>query len=63
MPPKQAKSDTLVAYILDHVPYNERLDEIKARGLACAHDEYVRQWKQRMSAALRVSPVYGQYTR
>lgn len=57
------KSDTLVAYILDHAPYNERHDEIKSRGLARLHDEYVRGWQQRMRHALRQSPVGDNYAR
>lgn len=57
------QSDTLVAYILDRVPYNASLDEIKARGLARLHDEYVRSWQQRMRHALRQSPVGDNYAR
>jgi len=56
-------SDTLVAHILDLPPYNLSQSEIKARGLARAHDEYVKAWQQRMKAALRQSPVSGTYVR
>jgi len=60
------RSDTLVASLVDSSTdfgSDARRREIAERGLARAHDDYLRQWKQRMSAALRVSPVYGQYTR
>lgn len=56
-------SDTLVDHILDLPPYNLSHSEIKARGLARAHDEYVKSWRQRMKAALRQSPVSGLYVR
>lgn len=42
---------------------SETRREITARNLARAHDEYLRDWRARMRAALRVSPMTGDYVR
>ncbi len=60
------RNDTLVASLIDSSTdfgIAARVREIGDRGYARAYDDWERSWKQRMKAALAVSPVSGQYTR
>jgi hypothetical protein len=60
------RNDTLVASMIDSATdfgSDERRQALAERGLARAHDDYIRGWKQRLAAALRVSPVSAPYVR
>lgn len=57
-------AETLVASILNlsHDMERSRSDLID-RGLARAHDEYLKDWRKRLKDAFRASPMAGVYLR
>lgn len=67
------RNDTLVASLIDSdttlvLPgapgtVSQTRREIAARNLTRAHDAYLMNWRARMRAALRVSPMTGDYVR
>lgn len=60
------RNDTLVASLINSgtdFGTDQRRQEIYERGLIRQHDEYIKDWKARMRAALQVSPMMGAYGR
>jgi hypothetical protein len=60
------RNETLVASMIDSATdfgSDERRQALAERGLARAHDDYIRGWKQRLAAAMRQSPVYRPHVR